>query len=153
MTHLASFITEGVFDRYPGLRVFAVGCGGAWVPGYLWRLDYWWKTSKLEAPWMQKAPSEYFVENVRLCTYGLEWPDDPERMITALSAVPGIEDLLLYGSGYPNYDFEEPDEISARLPENWREKVMVRNAEALFRWPDDGRRRAGAAASEAAGQS
>jgi len=135
MTHAVSLITEGVFDRHPGLRVLLLGSGAAWLPGYLWRMDYWWKTNKLEAPWMTMPASEYFLRHMRITTYGLEWPREPERLIRALSTVPGIDDILIYASGYPNADFEDPDGIAAKLPEAWREKVMHQNAEAFFRWP------------------
>lgn len=136
MTHAVSFITEGVFDRHPNLRVLMVGTGIAWLPGYLWRLDWWWKTNRLEAPWMQMPASEYFLRHVRISTYGFEWPREPDRLIRALRTIPGVEDLMLYASGWPNADFEDPDGIAARLPMDWREKVMGGNAMAFFRWPD-----------------
>jgi predicted TIM-barrel fold metal-dependent hydrolase len=135
MTHAVSLITEGVFDRHPDLRVLMLGCGVAWLPGYLWRLDWWWKTNRLEAPWMQMPASEYFLRHMRITTYGFEWPQEPERLVRALNTLPNVENLLMYASGWPNSDFENPDEIAAKLPEAWRGKVMHENAEAFFRWP------------------
>ncbi|MEA2681973.1 MAG: uncharacterized protein QOK05_301 [Chloroflexota bacterium] len=136
MTHAVSLITEGVFDRHPGLRVLLLGSGAAWLPGYLWRMDYWWKTNKLEAPWMEMPASEYFRRHIRITTYGLEWPRQPERLIRAISTVPNIDDMLLYASGYPNSDFEDPGLVAARLPEGWRAKVMHDNAATFFRFPE-----------------
>jgi predicted TIM-barrel fold metal-dependent hydrolase len=135
MTHAVSLITEGVFDRHPNLRVLLLGCGAAWLPGYLWRMDYWGKTNRLEAPWMQMPPSEYFMKHMRITTYGLEWPREPERLIRALSTIPNVEDILLYASGYPNSDFDAADEVAAKLPEAWRARVMYENADDFFRWP------------------
>jgi predicted TIM-barrel fold metal-dependent hydrolase len=135
MTHAVSLITEGVFDRHPNLKVLLFGAGAAWLPGYLWRMDWWWKTDKLEAPWMQGPASEYFLRHVRLTTYGFEWPREPERLIRALKTVPGVEDVLMYASGWPNADFEEADEVAELLPEEWLAKVMRENAAGFFRWP------------------
>ena len=36
---LASLVLEGVFDRFPRLKVVVVECGFAWVPAFAWRLD------------------------------------------------------------------------------------------------------------------
>jgi predicted TIM-barrel fold metal-dependent hydrolase len=52
-----------------------------------------------------------------------------------LKTIPNIENLLMYASGWPNADFEDPDEVAARLPEAWRDKIMRGNAEDFFRWP------------------
>jgi predicted TIM-barrel fold metal-dependent hydrolase len=79
--------------------------------------------------------SEYFLRHMRITTYGFEWPREPDRLIRALKTIPKIEDLLMYASGWPNADFEDPSEVAARLPEPWREKVMHVNAESFFRWP------------------
>jgi predicted TIM-barrel fold metal-dependent hydrolase len=135
MTHAVSLITEGVFDRHPDLRVLLLGCGAAWLPGYLWRMDWWWKTDKLEAPWMTMPASDYFLRHMRITTYGLEWPSESQRLVRALSTIPNVEDILLYASGWPNADFEDPGEVAGRLPEAWRDKVMHENAAKLFRWP------------------
>ncbi|MBJ7599479.1 MAG: hypothetical protein DLM67_18185 [Candidatus Nephthysia bennettiae] len=135
MTHAVSLITEGVFDRHPNLKVLMLGTGAAWLPGYLWRMDWWWKTDRLEAPWMQMPASDYFLRHFRITTYGLEWPREPDRLIRALNTIPNAEDLLLFASGWPNADFEEAAEVAARLPDGWRSKVLHENAEAFFRWP------------------
>ncbi len=139
MTHAVSLITEGVFDRFPGLRVMMLGTGVAWLPGYLWRLDWWWKTNKLEAPWMQMPASAYFLKFMRISTYGFEWPREPQRLIRALKTVPTVEDMLMYASGWPNADYEDPELVASRLPEEWRDRVMHGNAEAFFRWPGSAR--------------
>jgi predicted TIM-barrel fold metal-dependent hydrolase len=84
---------------------------------------------------MQMPASEYFLRHMRITTYGFEWPREPDRLIRALKTVPKIEDLLMYASGWPNADFEDPGLVAARLPEAWRDKVMHGNAESFFRWP------------------
>jgi predicted TIM-barrel fold metal-dependent hydrolase len=136
MSHLASMIMDGVFARFPSLRVLLVGGGGAWVPWCLWRLDYFSKMMRrVDTPWLDAAPSEYFCRHVRLSTYSLEAPRQPERLAQVLETVPGIESMLIYAGGRPRRDAEEPDEIAARLPESWHAGVFRENAEEFFRWP------------------
>jgi hypothetical protein len=135
MTHAASIITEGVLDRHPGLRFLLVGTGAAWIPGYLWRLDYWYKAISQEVPWMENPPSEYFRKHFCVSTYGLEWPRKPQQLIDLLSVLPDVEKLLLYASGYPSYDAEEPATTAKHLPVEWRRNIMYENALDFFRWP------------------
>jgi uncharacterized protein len=40
---LASLVIEGVFERFPLLKVVMVESGFAWVPAFAWRLDKTWK--------------------------------------------------------------------------------------------------------------
>ena len=141
MSHVASLIMAGVFERFPTLKLLLVGGGAAWIPGWLWRLDYWYKLSHKETPWLRQLPSEYFLQSVRVATYQLESPSPPDKLARALEAVPGFEQLLLYASCYPNTDAEEPATIAARLPEEWRSAAFTDNALAFFRWPGNGSRR------------
>lgn len=138
MSHLVSMLIQGVFERYPGLKLMLVGGGAAWLPGWLWRLDYMYKTGESEAPWMKRLPSEYFSRHVRVSTGSLEAPADPARLAKALATFPGFDDLLVYTSCYPNEDCESPAAIAARLPDSWHPKVFRGNALDFFRWPASG---------------
>jgi predicted TIM-barrel fold metal-dependent hydrolase len=132
--HVTSLILQGVFEKFAALRLLIVGGGGAWIPAYLWRVDYLYNANSKEAPWLSKLPSEYFVEHVRVTTYGLEKPAAPERLIRALRTFPGLESTFLYSSGYPNRDWQQPDAGVAQLPEEWRPEAIRANAETFFRW-------------------
>ncbi len=37
--HLASFIFQGVFEKFPRLRVAFLECGIGWLPSFLWQMD------------------------------------------------------------------------------------------------------------------
>jgi predicted TIM-barrel fold metal-dependent hydrolase len=135
MGHAASLIFEGVFDLFPNLRVLLVGGGAAWVPWAVWNFDYhYMQTRRLETPWLRMAPSEYFARFVRVSTYQLEAPEG-DRLEQALTTLPELESMLMYASGYPNADWEQPEAVAARLPEAWHRRVFQENAEEFFRWP------------------
>ncbi|PRI10391.1 amidohydrolase family protein [Leucobacter massiliensis] len=154
MTHVQSMIVQGVFEKYPSLRVFVAGVGVAWIPGLFFRLDVNWRGLRREVPWVRRLPSEYFREHFRIGS----WPfdrapgdDGPQRVIRALEAFGGLEDLICYASGFPAWDCDTVDDVAARMPETWRQKVFTDNARDWFRWPERARR-AAAAPEVAVGQ-
>ena len=63
--HLVSFITEGVFERYPGFMVVLAEGGVAWLAPLIWRLTDHWRSMRTEVPWMDKPPLHYLHRNVR----------------------------------------------------------------------------------------
>jgi predicted TIM-barrel fold metal-dependent hydrolase len=134
--HVASLITEGVFTRFPKLKVLLVGGGAAVLPSQLWALDYWYKMTGPAFPWIERLPSEYFVDHVRVSTLSLEKPKEPERLAQALRVIDGIDRVLLYTSGYPDDEWETPEQIGERLPAEWHERIFRANADEFFRWPE-----------------
>lgn len=132
MGHVASMIMQGVFEKYPTLRVLCVGGGVTWLAPYAWRMDYWFKTTAQEAHWLKRLPSEYLQEHVRLGTHSLEEPRQFERFATALQVWPEMDQLIIYTSGYPARDWETPSSIGRRLPTDWHSAVFCDNALRLF---------------------
>lgn len=134
--HLSSMIVSGVFNLFPNLKLVLVGGGATWITGQLLRLDYWYRMATREARWLDRLPSEYFEDHVRVVTHDLE-ELAPDRLETALTTIPGIERALLYGSCYPNADWDTPEAVASRLPEAWHRAVFTDNAIDTFRWPAD----------------
>lgn len=138
MTHVQSFIVQGVFEKYPDLRLFVVGAGTAWIPGLFFRLDVNWRGLRREVPWVRRAPSEYFRAHVKVGTWPLDRPADPdgaERLVRLLDAFGGAEDLLCFASGYPHWNTDSTADVALRLPASWHAKVFHDNAAGWFRWP------------------
>jgi uncharacterized protein len=136
MSHLASFILEAVFEVFPDLQIVLLGGGATWVAPFIWRLNYIYQLNEHDTPWLKKQPIEYLCDHIKVTTYSLERTPKPEALAKALSALPWFEDNLIYAGGYPNYDWEEPDAVAARLPGAWHDKVFRENALDTFRWPD-----------------
>jgi predicted TIM-barrel fold metal-dependent hydrolase len=132
MGHLSSFIIDGVFEKFPTLRVLCVGSGAAWIPACAWRFDYWYKLNSHELPWLKRLPSEYLRDHVRIGTSSLERPRNTQELDALWRSWPGFENVLLYTSGYPSRDAESASETASRIPSEWHEAVFFRNAVDLF---------------------
>ena len=53
-TVVSSMIFEGVFDRFPGLKVALIEVGMYWAVPFSWRLDHSWKLHREEVPHLQR---------------------------------------------------------------------------------------------------
>ncbi len=125
MTHMASLIAHGVFEKWPGLKVVIIECGVAWVPSVLWRLDANYKALRKETPWLKRLPSEYFKSNIRMSTQPLEQPANIQHLWATLEAMDG-ENTLMFASDYPHWDYDDVNKL--HVPPAWREKIFGLNA-------------------------
>jgi predicted TIM-barrel fold metal-dependent hydrolase len=132
-TQLLSLIAEGVFDRFPGLRVALVEGGFTWLPALMWRMDKEWKGLRREVPWVRRAPSEYVREHIRLTLQPLGAPPDPRHLLQVIDQL-GSDELLLFSTDYPHWHFDSSAEaLPPGLPDDLARKVLAENARALYR--------------------
>jgi predicted TIM-barrel fold metal-dependent hydrolase len=128
--HLLNIVAQGVFDRFPELRLVLSGFGVAWLPSLLWRLDMEYRSRRVRPPAsLARLPSEYVQEHVRFTTSVLEVPADPEQLVQLLSLVGG-ERLLLYGSGPLGGD--EGRGFLDASDEEWAQGILAGNAIAHY---------------------
>ncbi|GAA5019670.1 amidohydrolase family protein [Actinopolymorpha pittospori] len=131
--NIVSMIMEGVFDRFPGLRLVSVENGFAWAASLRWRMDQAFELLRSEVPHLSRRPSEYFEEHVYLATQPVEEPEKREYFQQMLEQYPGYVDRLLFSSDYPHWDGDAPNRAVPLLrdPEA-RDKVLRRNARRLY---------------------
>ncbi|MCH7570937.1 MAG: amidohydrolase family protein, partial [Deltaproteobacteria bacterium] len=104
MIAMMHMIGEGVFDRYPRLKVGFMEGGAGWLPYWMERMDEEWeKRGKVEAPLCKKRPSEYLSSDQFY--YGCE-PE--EKMMGYVVGEIGSESLM-YASDYPHWDMSWPE--------------------------------------------
>lgn len=133
-SHLVSFLTEGVFERFPGFRVVLTEGGVSWLPALIWRLDAEWKALRSEVPWVLKPPSAYLRDHVRLSSQPLERPDNPQHLLAALDML-DAEHILMFASDYPHWDFDSPTHAFPRLSETLHRRIFSDNARAFYGLP------------------
>lgn len=138
MHHLVSFIVHGVFEKFSALRLMLVECGVAWIPGLLWKLDDLYDDLRRENTCIKKRPSEYFRQHVRVTTQPLEEAPQKEQLIDLLESFGGMDEILCFSTDYPHWDTDDPDYVSRKLPSEWLDKVMYRNAADFYGFPTAG---------------
>ena len=130
MTHVASLIAHGVFEKWSNLTFVGIECGVAWLPGVLWRLDADYKALRKETPWLKRLPSEYAHDHIRLTTQPLEQPENKQHLWDLLEGIDG-KNTLLFSSDYPHWDFDDPNMVA--LPPEWMENIFDANARKVYR--------------------
>jgi predicted TIM-barrel fold metal-dependent hydrolase len=130
MAQLTSMLVEGLFVRFPTLRVALLEGGFAWAPSLLWRIDKDWKGLRRTVPWMHELPSETVRRHVRFATAPVN--AGPAAMFADL-----IEwlspALLMYSSDYPHHHNDDVCELLRMIPETDRPGVMAENARDWYR--------------------
>ncbi len=130
-TQLGSFIVEGVFAKFPALKVVMIESGVTWAPLYLWRLAKFWRGVRLETPWLEKPPFDFVRSNVRFTTQPFDAPLEGET-ITSLIDQLGSDDVLLYPSDTPHRHVDPAGTLLTYLPATATRKIVSTNALATY---------------------
>ena len=123
---LNSLITEGVFVKFPGLKVVLIESGVTWLPASLWRLDKTWRGVRSEVPWLERLPTEVVREHVRLTLQPFDAPPTEPQVVAVLEQL-GSERMLLFSTDYPHWHFDGDDALPAGLPADLARKICVDN--------------------------
>jgi predicted TIM-barrel fold metal-dependent hydrolase len=131
--NIISMVAEGVFERFPTLRLVSVENGFAWLPSLCWRMDTTWQLLKSEVPHLRRAPSEYIHERVYLSTQPMEEPHKAHYFMQLLEQLGPSLDHLLFATDYPHWDADDPDEaVPSQLSDEVRQKLYFDNAARLY---------------------
>jgi predicted TIM-barrel fold metal-dependent hydrolase len=131
MVHVASFIFEGVFVKFPTLKVAMVEAGFAWVPPFMWKMDLDWKGLRHQTPWVEKLPSEYLKDHIRFATQPMDEPDDPRALHDIIRWMAG-ERTLMFATDYPHWDWDDPEQVLVGFPDDLRRRIFWDNAAETF---------------------
>lgn len=130
---LGNLVFEGVFDRFPDLRVVLVEGGFAWASSLLWRMDSHWKRSRAEVPHVRTPPSESVRRSVWYTTQPIDEPEKPGQMDEMLDWLGW--DRLLFSTDYPHWDSDDHRyAFKFRTTPEKRAAILHGNAEALFKF-------------------
>jgi predicted TIM-barrel fold metal-dependent hydrolase len=130
-----SLIFEGVFERFPELRLVMIELGWAWAVPMGWRMDAIWKANRDEGINLSRKPSEiladrfWFTTQPSVQTTGDRWDVDLFEQFERL----GGRDHLIYSSDYPHWDFDPPARaLPAKLKPEARNRILSENAIKLY---------------------
>ena len=126
---LTTMVYDGVFERFPRLRVATIEAASGWVAEWIDRLDYRFSYMG-HTTQMKRTASEYFARNIWISA------DPVERTLPYMIELVGDEKFF-FGSDYPHAEgFTTPvanaRKALARLPESSVNKVLGDNAARFF---------------------
>jgi predicted TIM-barrel fold metal-dependent hydrolase len=131
-TQVLNLIVEGVFDRFPELRIALVESGWTWLPSLMWRIDKDWKGLRREVPWNTRVPSAYIRDRMRVSLQPMDAPEDPEKLLQIMKQL-GSDELLMFSTDHPHWHFDDPsDALPAGLSPTLRSKILRDNARAFY---------------------
>jgi predicted TIM-barrel fold metal-dependent hydrolase len=129
--HLMNMIAEGVFERWPGLKfVWADGAADMLTP-FMWRMDTFGRPHLEQTPWAPKMPSAYLPGSVHFVQGSLDGPGEVDFAGEWLSFT-GKQDMIMFGSSYPHWQLDDPARLPSALSAEQRDKILWRNAAALY---------------------
>jgi predicted TIM-barrel fold metal-dependent hydrolase len=130
-SQLASLVCEGVFAKYPGLKVVLLESGVTWLPAFLWRFSKFWRGVRAEVPWVDRSPAEIVRDHVRLTIQPFDAPAEPDRLERAIDHLRS-DAILLYASDFPHWQFDGDETMPAGIPPALRRKILVENPLATY---------------------
>lgn len=125
-SQLTSLIAEGVFAKFPDLTVVLMESGVSWLPAYLWRLTKFWKGLRSEIPWVSDPPGSIVRERVRFTLQPFDAPPDPGGIARLMDHI-GSDEMLLFSTDYPHWQFEGTKAIPDGFDPALARKIMVEN--------------------------
>ena len=132
---MLTMITNGVFERFPRLRVSYMEAGTAWVPSWLHRIDEHLELAGwLEAPECTKDPIEYFRQNIWVTT-------EPDEHLIYHTIEELGDERILFETDYPHPDSKYPNAVQTffdqeRVSEDSKRKILWDNAVDFYRFPE-----------------
>jgi predicted TIM-barrel fold metal-dependent hydrolase len=128
---LGMWVLTGVLERFPELKIVFVEPGVGWVAWWLYIVDDLAARQGYEFPGLQKAPSEYFRQNINVT-----FIDEPDVVKYAHDII-GIENVL-WSSDYPHPVTSWPrsqsiaDEVTKGTTDAERDLILSGNAARVW---------------------
>jgi len=121
-----SLVTEGVFVKFPALKVVMMESGVTWLPGLIWRADKTWRGVRFEVPWLQQMPGEVIRNHVRFTIQPFDAPPRREQVERVLDQL-GSDDMLLFSTDYPHWHFDGDEAVPEGMPDALVRKILFDN--------------------------
>jgi predicted TIM-barrel fold metal-dependent hydrolase len=132
---ISSMIFEGLFDRFPKLKIALIELGWDLAVPFGWRMDAAWRVMREEVSHLERKPSEYLRDHFWYTTQPAVEPENPPQLneFYDWAAAEGALDRLMFSSDYPHWDMDSPfDAVPRRLPRELRRKILAGNAADLY---------------------
>ena len=115
-----------MFAKFPALTVVLMESGVSWLPAYFWRLTKFWKGLRSEIPWVSDSPTSIIRDRVKLTLQPFDAPPDASSVMRLIEHI-GSDEMLLFSTDYPHYQFDGDSPIPAGLDKTLAQKIMADN--------------------------
>ena len=133
---VGSLMFEGVFERFPKLKVALIELAWSWAVPFAWRLDHTYNRLRCELPHVPRKPSEYLAEHFWFSTQPMEEPENAQWFDDVYQLFEDtIGDKLMYSSDYPHWDYDMPSFLPHTLSLQTRRKILGETASKLYGIP------------------
>ncbi len=127
-SQLLSFLAEGVFQKFPKLKLVLIESGFSWLPALMWRTSKTWRGVRSEVPWIDRPPAEIIRDHVRLTLQPVDMPKFDPRMLSRTLEHIGTDRMLLFSTDYPHWQFDGEDVLPDGFPDDAVRKLLIDNA-------------------------
>ena len=128
---LMSLLMEGVFTKYPRLKVVLLESGFSWLTNFLWRANKTWKGTRTEIPWVSRLPSDIIRDHVRVATQPFDGPQDWSSLERTLKQI-DAEQVLVFSTDYPHWHFDGDQVLRPDLPHELVRKITHENPASTY---------------------
>jgi predicted TIM-barrel fold metal-dependent hydrolase len=132
-----SMIFEGVFDRFPNLKLCLTEQSWSWAVPFAWRLDATHRVMRNEVSHLQRKPSDYIRDNFYFHTQPLEeteFAEDLEDVYAQFTDF-GLGSHLMFSSDYPHWDSDSPHSLPEFIGDDLRRDILGATASRIYNIP------------------
>ncbi|HVV94681.1 MAG TPA: amidohydrolase family protein [Hyphomicrobiales bacterium] len=132
-SQVVSFLAEGVFQKFPDLKLVLAESGFTWLPTLIWRTNKEWRGVRHEVPWLDEPPADIVRRHVRFTLQPLDLPkgEAGAALLRTLEHV-GSDEFLLFSTDYPHWHFDGEDVLPDGLPPALVRKILFDNPRATY---------------------
>jgi uncharacterized protein len=128
---LLSFIAEGVFEKFPTLKVVLMESGFTWLPSFMWRAVKEWRAMRIEVPWVSRPPDQVIRDHVRITVQPIDAPPDGRQLLRVIEQI-ACDELLLFATDYPHWHFDGDAVLPEAFPSDLVEAICVTNPRKTY---------------------
>jgi predicted TIM-barrel fold metal-dependent hydrolase len=126
-----SLIYEGVFGKFPGLKVVLMESGVSWLPAFMWRANKTWRGVRVEVPWVEREPAAIIRDHIRVTMQPFDGPPDAAGVADVIEQI-GSDKMFLFASDYPHWQFDGDDAMPPHLPDDIVSRMCADNPLETF---------------------
>lgn len=128
---IVSFLAEGVFQKFPALKLVCMEAGFGFIPTLLSRANKTWRGVRAEVPWLDEPPADTIRRHVHFTLQPVDVPRDEQILNFILDQI-NCPDTLLFSTDYPHWQFDSDEVLPEGLPAELIERIVSANPLLAF---------------------